>query len=524
MALYSLNHSAIGKTTQARPHTASAHMKYITRRQACTHLLAGNMPDGGVAARKWVRAQEDADRKNARVIDKVMLALPRELTPAQNHALVREFAETLTEGRASWLAAFHDAGDDADNPHCHLVLRDRDPRTGKRGMQTTEKGSTQRMRILWEVVQNRHLQLHGHEARVDHRTLEAQGLDLEPQQHVGPAALALAERGARPVSRSRERRNLKVSRYKSRLCETRITPYERIDRGRTRQEHRQRIAERRRGLGRDRTLDNRRNAPMGRGFSDSTLQTEPAASIHDALRLEVSTMTNDDIDAKLLQEWQGAYVFDRRLASEQALIEDEIAKLASRMFKQPEAFVASVLSADARQIAEQLEDRPADFGPMRQNAVLAKLTRPDTQQYHRLARLLGLKVRHRETKISMRRDLGAAAEAAIAGRKPDTPEERRRELLTFAAAHNEIVEQAYVDTGEAAFAEQERVLEASPKLKAALDREQEAWASGQVPQDVKESYRLTKTVMAGETKALERALEARQRLAQRRSRKIKQRR
>lgn len=507
MALYSLHHSFIGKTTQARPHTASAHVKYITRRQACTQLLAGNMPEGSVAARKWVRDQEDADRKNARVIDKVMLALPRELTPAQNHALVREFAETLTEGRASWLAAFHDAGEDAENPHCHLVLRDRDHRTGRRVLLTSEKGSTQRLRVLWDVIQNRHLQEHGHEARVDHRTLEAQGLDLEPQQHVGPAALALAERGERPISQNRERRNLKVSRFKGRVGATRVAPYERIDRGRTRQEHRRQIEER------------RRRKPT----QHLNLQSASTAVIHDALRLEVSTMTDDDIDEKLLQEWQEAYVFSRRIRAEQDRLDDEIAKLAARIFQEPEGFAAAVLTTEAEKIAEQLEDKPSVFGSLRQSEILARLTRPDEKQYNRLARILGLKVRHRESKIAMRKELFLAVEAVGEGRKPDAPQERKREALAAAAAHNAVAEQAYLDTAEDAYAEQERILDASPKLKSALEAEQVAWASGQTPQDVKQSYRLTKKVIESEPIALERAQKARQRLERRRNRKIKQR-
>lgn len=33
------------------------------------------------------------------------------------------------------------------------------------------------------------------DARIDHRTLEAQGIDLEPQDKIGPAASRMAERG-----------------------------------------------------------------------------------------------------------------------------------------------------------------------------------------------------------------------------------------------------------------------------------------------------------------------------------------
>jgi len=66
-----------------------------------------------------------------------MLALPKELNDEQRIELVKDFAEHATEGRAPWLAAFHMKGKDARNPHCHLVLRDRDPETNKRVIGTS---------------------------------------------------------------------------------------------------------------------------------------------------------------------------------------------------------------------------------------------------------------------------------------------------------------------------------------------------------------------------------------------------
>jgi len=39
MALFSLHHSFVGKTTQKQAYTASAHISYITRPQAATAIL-----------------------------------------------------------------------------------------------------------------------------------------------------------------------------------------------------------------------------------------------------------------------------------------------------------------------------------------------------------------------------------------------------------------------------------------------------------------------------------------------------
>lgn len=65
------------------------------------------MPLERKAARRWLDAQERADRKNARIIDKLTIALPVELNRRQRRALVRTYSERVTVGRASWIAAIH---------------------------------------------------------------------------------------------------------------------------------------------------------------------------------------------------------------------------------------------------------------------------------------------------------------------------------------------------------------------------------------------------------------------------------
>jgi hypothetical protein len=132
MAIYSLRLTPIGKTTQKRPFTAAAHVRYIARPGAATHVMAARMPENKGRAQRWLRAAEKADRKNARVADKLVIALPKELTLEQNITLVRSFADNLTQGRASWFGAIHARGKDRDNPHVHLLVRDRDVQTGER--------------------------------------------------------------------------------------------------------------------------------------------------------------------------------------------------------------------------------------------------------------------------------------------------------------------------------------------------------------------------------------------------------
>jgi hypothetical protein len=186
MAIYSLRLAPIGKTTQKRSFTAAAHIRYITRKEAVSHVMAGRMPEGRVKAMRWLRSQEKADRANARVADKLVIALPRELSRQQQVELLWGFAEDLTQRRASWFAAIHAKGKDKLNPHCHLLVRDRDVRDGmrvvmfsagqKEAAQRAAKGQskpkTLRMiREMWERHANVALEQAGRSERIDHRRL-----------------------------------------------------------------------------------------------------------------------------------------------------------------------------------------------------------------------------------------------------------------------------------------------------------------------------------------------------------------
>ncbi len=230
LAIYSLHHSTIGKSTQVARYGAVAHLRYITREAALTQLDGARMPTGVGAAKAFLRAGEDKDRANARVIDKVMLALPRELDSAQRRALVRAFAEAVTQNRASWLAAFHEHGKDTANPHCHLIIRDRDPETGRRVAQLSEKGSTQRLRELWEIHANAALELAQRVERIDSRSLKSQGIKRRPTIHEGVRGRRLARAGRPIASRVRPRRNAALAR-----TQRREVRYPEIDHGRSRQ-------------------------------------------------------------------------------------------------------------------------------------------------------------------------------------------------------------------------------------------------------------------------------------------------
>jgi len=51
------------------------------------------------------------------------------------------------------------------------------------------------IRARWKTLTNEHLQAQGFEARIDHRSLEAQGIAREPTSHLGPAVSGMERRG-----------------------------------------------------------------------------------------------------------------------------------------------------------------------------------------------------------------------------------------------------------------------------------------------------------------------------------------
>lgn len=179
MAIYHLVQTPIGKTTHDAG-TASAHVRYIFRESAAVTAVGGRMPTNKWAAERWMDTHEQTSRKNARVCDKVLVALPKELNPEQQMSLVRRFGERVTKGRASWLAVFHTGEEDQVNPHCHIIFVDRDPETGKRVIGLSEKGSTDMLRQTWEVVTNEALEAGGIDARIDRRPRKEQEKDMEP--------------------------------------------------------------------------------------------------------------------------------------------------------------------------------------------------------------------------------------------------------------------------------------------------------------------------------------------------------
>jgi ATP-dependent exoDNAse (exonuclease V) alpha subunit len=161
----------------------------------------------------WNAAEAAEKRKDARVAREHEVALPNELTKAQQIVLLREFSSEIAN-RYNVAVDFalhhpHREGDQR-NDHAHIFATTREiTPTGLGAKASIELSDTDRfkrglpsgrheitaMRARWGEIVNEHLKQHKIEARIDHRTLEAQGIEREPTVHVGPAVTEMRRRG-----------------------------------------------------------------------------------------------------------------------------------------------------------------------------------------------------------------------------------------------------------------------------------------------------------------------------------------
>ena len=180
MALFRLEHTTLGKSTHALG-TAAAHGRYITRDKACVHMIGINFSTEPHAARRQIEEHENSlTRKNARIADKILLSLPIEMNEEQQHKAVRHFLWHITGyGKARALACFH--ANTENNPHTHIFFVDKDE-NGKTVFGTSKKGSTIRLRELWEKCCNEKLAEFGIDSRIDRRSRMDRALVGQPQQ------------------------------------------------------------------------------------------------------------------------------------------------------------------------------------------------------------------------------------------------------------------------------------------------------------------------------------------------------
>jgi Ti-type conjugative transfer relaxase TraA len=216
----------------------------------------------------WNAAEGAEKRKDARVAREIEVALPHELSAEQRLALTREFGQALAKqyGVAVDFAIHSPHGHtDVRNHHAHIMMTTRKIAVGIKAEAGTgaalageagqvagavgvlgEKSALELenkklvalglptsheqlrdIRIGWEQRTNAHLARAGLDSRIDHRSHQECGLEIEPTQHVGVHATQMERRGLE-VSRVRlddeaARRNAAVIREKPEQVLTLIT-------------------------------------------------------------------------------------------------------------------------------------------------------------------------------------------------------------------------------------------------------------------------------------------------------------
>jgi hypothetical protein len=153
--------------------------------------------------RLWNEAERAEKRKDAQLAREIEIALPHELTEQQREWLVKDFAREafVRQGYAVDIAIHAPYKDSDDrNHHAHLMVTMRtlgpDGFAAKKDRALNGKAQLGDWREQWAHLANRHLERHGHEERIDHRSLKEQGAEREPTTHLGYAANEMAQRGA----------------------------------------------------------------------------------------------------------------------------------------------------------------------------------------------------------------------------------------------------------------------------------------------------------------------------------------
>ncbi|MEI9990128.1 MAG: MobQ family relaxase [Rhizomicrobium sp.] len=213
----------------------------------------------------WNMVEKSEKRKDAQLAREVEITLPRELTRDQQIALVRSFVRErfVSQGMVADVSIHEPmASDGSKQPHAHclLTLRRLDPASVTGFAATKERDWNERedvaravaearkrfndtglpqdkaaldaaeaqrnvniWRAAWAAEANKSLEAVGASARIDHRTLEAQGITRPPQpslglvRHVEKAYAYLKERLTQWVAvKKRTQLYREVEQYQSR--------------------------------------------------------------------------------------------------------------------------------------------------------------------------------------------------------------------------------------------------------------------------------------------------------------------
>lgn len=215
-----------GKYAKIDEKRSTTHVDYLTREgnysaraQELRFTTHGNMPAFAKDnPQLFWKACDAFERKNARLYTELEVALPRELTEAQQISLATTFQKEVIGDKHPYSLCIHTpkALDGKVQPHFHLMFSERahdgiersaqdffkraNPKNPDRGGNAknrawARKDKVEEVRILWEQIANAYLEKNGHHVRIDRRTLHAQGINRTPEPKMGPARTSLLKKG-----------------------------------------------------------------------------------------------------------------------------------------------------------------------------------------------------------------------------------------------------------------------------------------------------------------------------------------
>jgi Ti-type conjugative transfer relaxase TraA len=134
----------------------------------------------------WNTVEAGEFRKDSQLARLIEVGLPIELSTDERIALVRDYVaeEFVAKGM---IADFCIRGE-PNNPHAHVLLTLRALTSsgfGPKERRWNGKSVLLEWRYAWAERTNEHLARAGHAARIDHRTLAAQQIELMPERRIG---------------------------------------------------------------------------------------------------------------------------------------------------------------------------------------------------------------------------------------------------------------------------------------------------------------------------------------------------
>ena len=151
--------------------------------------------------RLWNAVEAAEIRKDAQLAREVEFAIPREMSQADGIALARDFVQRafVDQGMIADLNVHWDVGADGlIKPHAHVMLTMREVGEDGFGPKVRDWNRTERLehwRQAWAEHVNERLAELDIDVRVDHRSYRDQGIALDPQHKIGPAAQRMAGDG-----------------------------------------------------------------------------------------------------------------------------------------------------------------------------------------------------------------------------------------------------------------------------------------------------------------------------------------